>query len=165
VIVEVILECVAAGFAIISGLYGAYAVFRRATASRPYTKPLRMFSGTNELRDNLLKLRGRTVDFDTALDFSVGDHVSSRIADETEYTNLLGNDASLLNGQRLPLYVLKDQKHLVSFASLVVDIKQERRLKFSHGGAGINQILLKGRFEVEVRAYSGPSVEITLREV
>ncbi|HEX3943740.1 MAG TPA: hypothetical protein VHW69_06610 [Rhizomicrobium sp.] len=157
-------EQVAAVFAVIGGMYGLYALLRRTISSRPDEKALYIFAGTNELRERLLKLRGRTINFDTALDFSIGDSLSSRIADETEYRYLLDH-AALPNGERLPLYVLTDHQQLDSFASLVVEPKQGRPMKFSHGGTGVIQVLLKGRFDVEVRGYSGPSVEITLREV
>lgn len=159
------IELVAAAFAIVGGFYGAYVWLSRAIRSRPFKKPLDIFAGTDELKDALLKLNGKTVNFDTVIDFSIGGVISSRIAEETEYGELLSKDASFLNGRRLPLYVLTAQNSLDSFASLVVEMKQARRLKFSHGGTGITQVLLKGRFDVEVRAYSGPSVEITLREV
>jgi hypothetical protein len=159
------LSTAAATFAVLGGIYGAYRVVRRAIASRPYRKPLPMFAGTNELRDALCKLRGRTVNFDTAIDFSVATTLSSRIAGEAGYGEILGSDATQLNGKSLPLYVVSDYGTLDSFARLVVCVKDGNRLKYSHGGTGITQVLLIGRFAVEVRAYSGPSVEITLREV
>ena len=158
------IEQLAAGFAIVGGIYGAYALFSRMLTSRPYKKPLDVFAGNNELRDSLLKLRGKTINFDTVLDFSVGDQLSSRIVEETEYGDIFGKGASSLNGKRLPLYILTEHQTLDSFASVVVVMKQGRRLRFSHGGTGVTQVLLKGRFDVEVRAYSGPSIEITLRE-
>lgn len=160
-----VLEAVAAAFAIIGGAYGAYDVARRKIRSRPYTEPMYLFAGTNELRDRLVKLRGRAVTFDTLLDFSVWNQLSNRIVGETEYNELLGGDASELNGKRLPIYITTKYKTLDSFASLIVALKDKCKLKFSYGGTGVIQVLLKGRFEVEVRAYAGPSVEITLREV
>jgi len=160
-----LLNLVVAAFGIVAGIYGAYKVISGGFASHPNTKPLDVFAGTNELRDRLLRLKGRTVNFDTVLDFSIGDELSSRIAEETEYRKLLGRDAKNLNGKRLPLYVVTEHGALDSFASLVVEMKDGGRLKFSHGGTGVIQIPLKGRFDIEVRAYSGESAEITLREV
>jgi hypothetical protein len=160
-----VLEGVAAAFAIVGGIYGTYEVVRRKVAAIPFIKSLSMFAGTNETRDCLLKLRGRTAYFDTVLDFCVWNELSTRIITETKYGKLLDQEASQLNGQRLPLYVVTAHGNLDSFASLVVRMKDSQRLKFSHGGTGVTQILLKGRFETEIRAYSGPSVEITLREV
>jgi hypothetical protein len=158
-----ILDDVKTVFALVGagGLYGTYKFF----ASRPYRDPLYLFAGTNDLRDRLVRLKNRTVNFDSVLDFSIGGELSHIIAEQTEYRELLVSDPQSLNGRRLPLYIVTDHYTLDSFASLVVRMKESHRLKFSHGGTGVLQILLKGRFEIEVRAYSGPSVEITLREV
>lgn len=84
-VLEVVLSGIAAAFAIVGGLYGAYALLQRRIATRPYKRSLSIFAGTNELRDNLLKLNGRTANFDTVLDFSIGDGFSNRIVTETEY--------------------------------------------------------------------------------
>jgi hypothetical protein len=135
-----LLEPVAAAFAIVGGTYGAYELVRRKIQYRPYTEPMCVFAGTNELRDRLIKLQGRTINFDTVLDFSVGGQLSSRIVGETEYKELLGGDARKLNGKRLPLYIVTEYQTLDSFASLIVDLKEKRRLKFSHGGTGIVQV-------------------------
>jgi len=54
-----ILNVVVAVFTVVGagGLYGAY----KFVASRPRKIPLCIFAGTNEIRDRLLRLKGRTV--------------------------------------------------------------------------------------------------------
>jgi hypothetical protein len=158
-------EDAAAAFAVVGGIYGAYRFARRLVISRPFKKSLPMFAGTNEVHNTLKELQGKTLDFDTVLDFSIGGEISQRISSESPYGGLLNGDASKLNGERLPLYTITDYGTLDSFTFLVVRLRDMGRLKFSHGGTGITQVLLRGRFAVEVRAYSGPSIEITLQEV
>jgi hypothetical protein len=158
-------EVVAAFFAIIGGIWGTFELVRRKIRSRPFTKPLSIFSDQNSLRDDLLKVQNRTVDFDTVLDFSVWNDFSNRIVAETEYGKILDRPASELNNRSLPLYTLREGGHLESFERLVISVKNSDRLKYSHGGTGIIQVLFKGTFAVEVRHYSGPSLELTLREI
>ena len=153
-------EGIAAVLAILGGIYAAYKLIRE----RPFTRPLQIFSGNDSTRDVLLELRGKTIRFDTVLDFSVWNGLTCRIASDTEYQKILSRPASELNNKTLPLYVVRNDC-LDSFASLIISMKDSRRLKFSHGGTGVTQVLLTGKLSVEVREYSGPSVEITLREV
>lgn len=155
----------AAIIAIVAGLYGAYEFVCRRLAARPYRKSLSIFAGDDAVKNDLLKMRGRTVNFDTWLDFSIWNEFTHRIVSETEYGDLLDGTGSNLNKQPLPLYIQTEHGTLDSFARVIVNVRDSDRLKFSHGGTGVIQVLLKGRFEVEARWYSGPSVEITLREV
>jgi len=156
-----LLGITAAIVAIVGGLFGFY----KWLNSRPLKKQLSIFSDTDSLKGNLLRLRGRTVNFDTLLDFSVCNEFSNRIATETEYEKILHRPASELNNKPLRLYGPQKGGHLDSFASLVVSVKDSERLKFSHGGTGVIYVLFKGKFEVEARSYAGPTIEFTLREI
>jgi hypothetical protein len=145
---------------IMTGLIG----LRNWLRSRPFKKPLAIFTDSVFIKRSLLELQGRTVNFDTRLDFSVWNEFSSRVANETEYKDILNRPASELNNKPLNLYSVRDGDHLDSFVRLVVSVKDSQRLKFSYGGSGLIYVLLKGRFNIEVRGYAGPSAEFTLRE-
>lgn len=146
---------------VVGGFFGLYNWLH----SRPFKKRLSIFSDPTHLKGNLLKLRGQTVNFDTLLDFSVWNELSNRIATETEYKRILQRPASELNNKLLRLYAPKKEGNLDSFVNLVVSVKDSERLRFSHGGTGVIYVLFKGKFEVEVRTFSGPTIEFTLREV
>jgi hypothetical protein len=160
-----IAEGVAAIFAIIAGVSGAFRLFRHYRASRIFTTPLPIFSNVAKTRDALLSVKNRTLLFDTVLDFSVWNEQTFRIAGETEYRSMLSQPASELNNKSLPLYTEQEGGRLDCFVYLTISVKDANKLKFSHGGTGVIQVLLKGRFDIEVRHYSGPSIEFTLREV
>lgn len=51
------------------------------------------------------------------------------------------------------------------YDSLRIKMKDPSRLRFSYGGTGTISLPLEGLFVVEVRYFSGPSVEYTLREI
>lgn len=149
---------------IVAVIGGGYALYRWLK-SQPFKKRLSIFSNPSSLENDLLKVRGRTLNFDTILDFSVWNELSHRIASETEYKEILCQPARDLNNKPLPLYAPQKGGGLDSFVRLVVSVKDSSRLKFSHGGTGIIYVLLKGKFDVEVRNYAGPIIEFTLREV
>lgn len=156
-----LLGVIASAFAVVAGLYALHDWL----ISRPFKRRLSIFSDPTVLTETLLKLEGRTVNFDTLLDFSVWNELSHRIAATHEYQTILRRPASDINNTPLPLYALQEGGRLDSFARLIVSVKDGKRLKFSHGGTGVIYVLLKGRFEIEVRHYAGPSIEFTLREV
>lgn len=64
---------------IVAVIGGGYALYRWLK-SQPFKKRLSIFSNPSFLENDLLKVRGRTLNFDTILDFSVWNELSHRIA-------------------------------------------------------------------------------------
>lgn len=148
-------------FAVAAGLYALH----NWMMARSYKKRLLIFSNASEIKEDLLKLDGRTVNFSTLLDFSVWNEFTHLIATTTEYEELLHRPASEINNKPLPLYAISEDGHLDSFARLVISLNNSERLKFSYGGTGVVYVLLRGKFEIEVRHYADHFIEFTLREV
>lgn len=159
---------IASLFAIVGGSYSFFVIIKRWLRSQPFRKPIPITSlEAQKIFDALAARRGRVIRIDTVLDFSriVGD--SENIWRQFDLDQLFDGD-SLRNGVCIPIASKKlssSPANPVPLNSLRIVVNDPDRLRVSHGGTGIIQVLLSGNFEVETRAFSGPSVEITLREV
>lgn len=60
---------------------------------------------------------------------------------------------------------LSSVRNISCYDSIRIVMKEPSRLRFSHGGPGITYLPFSGTFIVEVRYFSGPSIEYTLREI
>ncbi len=108
---------------------------------------------------------GKTIEFDTYLDFSIWNEASHQIAIDASAANgPLPPEAANISGARMPLANARADGTVGYLDALVIEMIDPRRLKYDAGGTGIHRILFRGKFEIERRAYSGPSVECTLRE-
>jgi hypothetical protein len=155
-------------FAIIGGLYGFFTIVRNWTRKRSFKQAIHITClNAEESFKSLLARRGKTVSMDTALDFSVSVGESENIWRHLRLEELFDGE-SLKNALRIPIVSKKLSVHSsnpVSLNSLRIVAKDPDRLRLSHGGTGVIMVPLKGTFEVGARYFSGPSTEITLREV
>lgn len=120
--------------------------------------------GEKAFLDEIEKITGRTLNLNACLDFCIWDKFSMEIAEEKDFRNLLV-DAKKLNNVRIPIYKKTEHGKLDCFSYLIISVRDDNILKFSHGGTGVVQLFLFGKFRVESRMYSGPSTEYTLREI
>ncbi len=151
----------------LTALYGAYALISRLWRGRPYRKLISVLDPQRggEFKIFLSARTGKRVSFETYLDFSVGSDERHRMLTEGHFDLILPDDASELNGVAIPLPSIRSDGRITYLDTLTVEMQESRRLKWSAGGTGIRQILFRGTFEIETRAYSGPRVDYTLREV
>lgn len=120
--------------------------------------------GENDFKKQIEQITCKVVNLEACLDFSIWNDFSSKLLQNIEFAGLL-DDAKKLNNVRIPIYKKTEYGKIDCFSYLVISVKDSNCLKFSRGGSGVIQLFLNGKFRVERRAYSGPSVEYTLREV
>jgi len=129
-----------------------------------YSKLIALFDlSIADFEKFLSKNHLKTVRLDTYLDFSIGTKLNVKMSEAAAVLDLPSNDQEI-NGRRLPLLRQRPDGEFECLDTFIIHAKHPERLKFSAGGTGVCQVLLRGEFDVEMRAHSGPSVEYTLWE-
>lgn len=159
------LSYVANAISVPVAIWKAHDTYQQYCSSKIRRLNFHIMSGNDDIQKTLSRFVGKTITINSALDFSTGTQISFDIASKTDMKEILSSPAPELNNIRIPIYKKREDGFLDSFVYLVVCVKDENILKFSHGGTGVNQISIEGKFKVEERHYSGPSIEFTLREV
>jgi len=60
---------------------------------------------------------------------------------------------------------IKNYRYISCLDTIRIFMKEPERLRFSYGGTGTISLPFTGLFVIEARAFSGPRVEYTLREL
>jgi hypothetical protein len=143
------------------------------------------YEDSTRFQEFLLKNSGNTVKFNTTISFDLAIGINYLIHKVCEYDSILEairKDPNRIAKTPIGLPKFKDGfsgdvevlRHdfdektasMVScFNHLVIRVKEPNRLRLSYGGTGMVDLPLNGTFIVEVRHFSGPSIEFTLREI
>ncbi|ENM3890218.1 hypothetical protein Q9F25_003433 [Vibrio cholerae] len=151
-----------------------------------------VYSDINKFKEFLHQNVGKTVKFNTQIAFDIvlpenilahsrcnfGDFIEAVRKNPENVSNVeldLPEFSSAISEANLDYYYdnetqtqvfLEDTSRLVScMDKLRILVKDPRSLRFSYGGTGTMSLPLWGTFVIELRAYSGPTAEYTLREL
>ncbi len=121
--------------------------------------------GNNDFQSFLNKSSRKVVYLDLLLDFSIGTESNHQAWSSCAIDFIAACNVQNLDSSRIPIVSESEHGGFVARDAFVLVVKEPGRLAPSFGGTGLVQVFVHGYFEVEVRAYSGPSIEYTLREI
>jgi hypothetical protein len=128
------------------------------------------YEDSKTFQEFLTTNNGKKVTFNTTISFDAATDVNQRIHDACNYEEIIDtiNESPELIEKTpigLPEFQNSDNTNITCSNQLKIKTKDPRALRFSHGGTGIIHLPLHGTFLIEVRQFSGPITEFTLREI
>ena len=184
-----ILKVVIAAGGIIGAILGSIQLYDYFNKDRvvEYKKsyiPL-VYTDVNEFRAFLEQNINKKVRFETQFSFDDVLAVNSLVHETCNYTPLFEairnspdqiskTDIGLMEFKKDFLAIkeenyqseeIRSYRYISCLDTIRIFMKEPERLRFSYGGTGTTSLPFTGLFVIEVRAFSGPRVEYTLREL
>lgn len=174
---------------LVGAVLGSIQLYEYITKDKPidYSKPYipLVYVEVNEFREFLSKNVGRKVEFNTQISFDAvfpESHLVHDVCSYDDFFDAVNNEPNKISSIgigimdfRKPFFSLKEEDYLdeqvksyeyISCLDTIrISMKDPERLRFSYGGTGTMSLPFTGLFTIEARAFSGPRVEYTLREL
>lgn len=174
---------------LVGAVLGSIQLYEYISKDKPidYSKPYIPFVyvEVNEFREFLSKNAGRKVEFNTQISFDAvlpESHLVHDVCSYDDFFDAVNNEPNKISSIgigimdfRKPFFSIKEEDYLddrvksyeyISCLDTIrISMKDPGRLRFSYGGTGTISLPFTGLFTIEARAFSGPRVEYTLREL
>lgn len=189
VILQKILKKFLAFGALVGAVLGCIQLYEHISKDKPidYSKPYipLVYVEVNEFREFLSKNAGKKVEFNTQISFDAvlpESHLIHDVCSYDAFFDAVNNEPNKISSIgigimdfRKPFFSIKEENYLddrvksyeyISCLDTIrISMKDPGRLRFSYGGTGTISLPFTGLFTIEARAFSGPRVEYTLREL